>query len=116
MATLFADLVRDVTDLVRNEFALARTELAEKCDSVTGAIVLLTVGTLVSFAAILAALRTVVFLLAALIGEAAAGLVVGAAVLLPAMALVIWGRRRLKAEALTPRRTIAALHHEEDRR
>src|SRR3546814_14541331 len=72
MTTLFADLVREVTDLVRNEFALARAEFAEKADKVTGGVVLLALGALVSFAAIIAALRAFVFALAEILGEATA--------------------------------------------
>ena len=116
MATLFADLVQDVTDLVRNEFALARAELAEKADKVSGAIVLLTVGLLVSFAAVTAALRTVVFALSPLIGEGIAGLIVGGGVLLLGLLLILWGRRAMRARALAPRHTMNALHQEEERR
>ena len=116
MAALFADLVRDVTELVRNEFALARAELAEKADKVSGGIVLLTVGALVSFAAVIAVLRTLVFMLAAILGEAIAGLIVGGGTLLIGLLLILWGRRAMRARALAPRRTLNALHHEEERR
>src|SRR3546814_2606316 len=59
-----------ISDLVRNEFALARAEFAEKADKVTGGVVLLALGALVSFAAIIAALRAFVFALAEKIGRA----------------------------------------------
>ena len=116
MATLFADLVRDATRLVRSEFELARTELGEKADKVSGAIVLLIVGGLVSFAAVTAALRTLVFLLSPLIGEAVAGLIVGGGVLLVGLLLILWGRRSMRARALAPRRTLHTLRHEEQHR
>lgn len=116
MTTLFADLVHDVTELIRNEFALARAELAEKADKVTGAIVLLAVGTLVSFAAVTAALRTLVFLLAPLLGEGISGLIVGGGVLFVGLLLILWGRRSMRARALAPRRTLHTLESEEERR
>src|SRR3546814_16375684 len=73
MTTLFADLVREVTDLVRHEFALARAEFAEKADKVTGGGVMLALGALVSFEALTAALRAFGFALAGILGEAPAG-------------------------------------------
>src|SRR3546814_19411234 len=104
MTTLFADLVREVTDLVRNEFALARAEFAEKADKVTGGVVLLALGALVFFAAIIAALRAFVFALAEILGEAPAGLVFGGAALLIGLLLIARSEERRVGKAGVCRR------------
>ncbi len=116
MAGMFADVIRDLTALVRDEMALARAEIAEKVDRGTAGIMLLVLGALVFFAVLVAVLRVIVLVLAPLMGEAVAGGIVGGIVLLLGLVLIFWGRSALRAEALKPRRTMESLSHKEPTR
>jgi len=116
MAALFADLVRDLTGLIRNEIALARTELADKADRVTSGVMFLVLGALVFFAVLIAVLRVIVLGLAVVMGEAAAGGLVGGGVFILGGLLIWWGRHALRARSLAPRRTLNSLSHKETTR
>src|SRR5262249_27685479 len=92
------------------ETQLARAELNEKLNEASSAIALL------AGAAVLAIPALVILLQAAAIGleeagldPAIAALIIGAAVFIIAVILAVVGLRRLKAERLTPTRTLRQL-------
>jgi hypothetical protein len=100
VTALLADLVNEIGLLMRHEMALLRTELGE------------TVSRAGRGAAVMAA-GGVCMLGGFLVLLAAA--VLGLATVLPPWlsALLLFGRRRLTAEALAPRRTLNALREDQ---
>jgi len=110
---LVSDALTQMTALVRNEIQLARTEMAEKVSQAS-----IGVGMLVASAGVAIAVLVVLLLaIAALL--AAAGLPIWVAALLSAIigaglsAALAWaGVKRLKADALTPKRTIEQLQRD----
>ena len=110
---LVSDALTQVTALVRNEIQLARTEMSEKISQASIGLGMLAVSAGVAIAVLVVLLLA----LAALLTEA--GLPIWVAALLSAIigagvsAALAWaGAQRLKAEALTPKRTIEQLHRD----
>lgn len=110
LGELFADLARDMGTLLRQEVALARTELTAKASRLGQDVALLAVGGLIAYAGLLAIIGAVIIVLAAngvpwwlaalLVGLVAAGI---------GYFLVQKGLTALRREGLTPRQTIDSL-------
>ena len=106
---VFQDIVRDVHEIVRAEFRLAKAELREEA-----ARAVVSAGTMAAgaAAALLAAyflLWTIVFVLALVIPLWAAALIMTALLGITSAALIVAGRRRLEQVQVTPDRTVATL-------
>jgi Na+/H+ antiporter NhaC len=113
LGELFGDLARESSTLLRQEIALARTELAEKGTEVGKDIGRLAVGGAVAYAGFLAIIAAVI------IGLAAAGvpwwlsaLLVGLVVAGIGYALVQQGLTALKSVDLGPRQTVESLRED----
>ena len=110
---IFADLVRQVTGLIRNESQLARAEISEKIDSLSGAAVMIGAGAILVLPALVILLQALV---AALVergwNSAPAALLVGIATLALGSILCLVGLRRLKAVSLVPKKTIKQLQQD----
>ena len=110
---IIGSLVRQVTGLIRNESQLARAEISEKIDKLTGAAALIGAGAVL-------VLPALVILLQALVGALAergwspalAALLVGVGTLAIGAALVGIGLGRLKAVSLVPQKTIKQLQQD----
>ena len=110
---LISDALTQLTALVRNEIQLARTEMSEKVSRAS-----IGLGMVAASAALAIAVLVILLLaIAALIAQA--GLTTGLALLLVAIlgaclcAGLAWaGVQRLKAESLTPERTMEQLHRD----
>lgn len=111
LGALFSDLTRNMTTLLRQEVALARTELGEKVSQASRSAVSLVVGGVVVHMGILVLLGALVFVLVQLAGLPiwAAGLIVGAVVLIAGLIPLLAGLRGLKELELAPKRTIQTL-------
>jgi hypothetical protein len=109
LGQLFGDLAQELTTLVRQEIALATTELGEKATRTGRAIGSLAVGGLVAYAGLLALVAAAALLLGQVIPLWAATLVVGLVVGGIGYVLVQRGLTTLKQIELTPRRTVETI-------
>ena len=109
LGQLFADLSQQMTTLVRQEVALATTELGQKVAHVGRDIGFLALGGAVAYAGFLAIVAALILLLAALVPGWLAALIVGVVVGAIGYVLVRKGLAALKREDLAPRQTIDTL-------
>jgi len=110
LGELFADLARDMSKLVSQEIALARTELSDKASRIGKDIAFLAVGGMIAYAGLLAIIGAVIALLATFgIPLWVSALIVGLVVLVIGYFLVQRGITNLKREDLAPRQTIESL-------
>ena len=113
VSELISDALRQVSQLLRNEVALARAEVSENVkNAIRGSIMLVVAGVVA-----LPALFILMMALAAFLAEM--GLAASLAYLITAVigfviagVLAMIGMNRLKAERLVPNRTINQLHRD----
>lgn len=110
LGELFADLARDTSTLVRQEVALAKTEMTEKATKVGKDVASMAVGGAIAYAGLLALIAGVILGLGALgLPLWISALLVGAVVAVIGYVLIQRGRESLASEDLTPRQTIESL-------
>lgn len=109
LGDLFSELAAETGVLVRQEVALAQTELTQKATSVGKNVGFLVVGGAVGYAALLAVLAAVVIGLANFIPAWAAALIVGVIVGIVAFLMVSSALKSLKTTELTPHETVKSL-------
>ena len=110
LGDLFSELAEETSTLVRQEVALAQTELTEKATRVGKNVGFLVVGGAIGYAALLAVLAAVVIGLAVFIPTWLAALIVGIGVGATAYFLMISpALEALKKTDLTPRETVRSL-------
>lgn len=109
MKDLFSSLLRDLSDLVRQEIALARAETGEKVQQVSRGAVWLGVGGVLAFAGLLFVLLAVTLALATVMAPWLAALIVGIAAAVVGVMLLRAGQNRLSPRNLTPDRTVRTL-------
>jgi hypothetical protein len=114
---LIGDLAQETTTLVRKEVELAKAEMSEKIDKVTGALGSMVAGGAVLYGGFL------VLLVAAVAGldtvldrwyssQWLAPLIVGVVVLIVGYVMLSAGRKKLEKDALVPRRTLRSLQRD----
>jgi hypothetical protein len=114
IGSLFTDLARETSALVRTEVQLAKTEIVERASQFASGLVMLIAGGLLLYAAFL------VLLFAAALGLGQAfdwwasmpwlpPLIIGAIVAVIGIALLLKGRGDVRPANLVPRRTVASL-------
>ena len=110
---IFADLLKELTTLLRSEIRLARTEFSEKISLLGVSLGLVAVGAFLLLAALFLLLQSAV---AALIGfgfsPAVATLIVAAAVLVIGIGLLWFGLNRLHAKNLALKKTSGQLQRD----
>lgn len=106
LGELFSELANETSTLVRQEVALAQTELTHKAARVGKNVGFLAVGGAVAYAALLAVLAAVIIGLSNFIPAWAAALIVGALVGIVAYLLISSALNALKKTDLTPRETV----------
>jgi hypothetical protein len=112
LGDLFVDLTHEVTQFVRQEMTLAKTEMGQKASRIGKQVGFLVAGGAVAYAGFLTLLAAVVFLLArAGMSLGAAALLVGVVVAVIGGALVWKGIEALKSTDLVPRETLESLKH-----
>jgi hypothetical protein len=110
LGELFADLARDTGTLVRQEVALARTELTQKATQVGKNVGFLVAGGAVAYAGFLLILAAIAVGLGQLgVPWWLAALLVGAIVAIVGAVLVQRGLAALRRESLAPERTLETL-------
>ncbi len=109
LGDLFSELAAETGTLVRQEVALAQTELTQKATTVGKNVGFLAVGGAVGYAALLAVLAAVILGLANFVPAWAAALIVGAAVGIVAYLLISSGLKALQETNLIPTQTVETL-------
>lgn len=109
LGDLFSELASETSTLVRQEVALAQTELTQKATKVGKNVGFLVVGGAVGYAALLAIIAAVIIGLANFIPAWASALVVGVVVGIVAYLLISSALAALKKTDLTPRETVETL-------
>lgn len=113
LGELFSELTRETTTLVRQEVALAKTEMSHKAAEVGKDVGFLAAGALVAYAGFLVLIAMLVIALVQLgVTPWLAALVIGVVVLGAGGILVRAGLTKLKAQSLAPEKTMETL--EED--
>ena len=113
LGELFADLVQEMTTLVRQELVLARTELSQKATRVGRDIGFLALGGAVAYAGFLAIIAAIIIILAEIgLPWWLAALIVGIVVAGVGYVLVQRGLTALRREDLTPRQTVESLRED----
>ena len=110
---LLMHLVRQLTELIRSEGQLARAEISEKMEKVTGASIMIGAGAGLLLPALVILLQAAV---AALVeagwSAGLAALVVGVIALAIGGVLCAMGFQRLKAVSLVPQKTIRQIQED----
>jgi drug/metabolite transporter (DMT)-like permease len=112
--SLLAELVNNVTRLVRQELQLVQVETSEKTSQALEGVFVIIGGLLLAFAALLILLQAVVVGLAEFVEPWLASLIVGVVVAAIAFALIKYGQNSLKASSLIPDRTIRVMREQKD--
>lgn len=109
LGELFADLAGEVSNLVRQEVALAKAEVSQKAKFVGKNVGYLVIGGAVAYAAMLAILAAIAMLLARVMPDWGATLLVGVVVGCVGWMLIGKARSALQETELTPQQTVETL-------
>jgi len=110
LGELFSDLATDTSNLVKQEVALAQTELTQKAVKVGKNVGFLVVGGAVGYAAVLCFIAALVIGLGSLLGNYwLAALIVGIVVAVAAVVLILSAVSALKKTGLTPTQTVETI-------
>lgn len=113
VAGLLSDLASETGVLIRQEIALLKAEMQEKLGRLGIGAGALAAGGLVAFSGWLVLLAAAVLGLSNAVAPWLAALIVGVVVLVIGAALLFFGKSRIAADALTPRRTLNSLREDE---
>ena len=109
LGDLFGDLASDMSNLVRQEVNLAKVEITQKAKYVGRNVGYLVIGGAVAYAALLAILAGIIMLLAKVVPDWGAALIVGAVVGGIGWMLLGKAMMALQQADLTPRETVETL-------
>jgi len=109
LGDLFGDLATEMSNLVRQEVALAKVEVTQKAKYVGRNVGYLVVGGAVAYAALLAILAAIIMLLAKVMPNWGATLIVGVVVAGIGWMLIGKALMALQQADLTPRETVETL-------
>lgn len=116
LGALFSDLTRDTVELVRQEIALARTEVSQKVATAQRALTSMAIGVAVLLAGLILLLQALVAAVALVLPPQYAPwlspLLVGAVFALIGWVLLRGGREKLDADNLMPHRTMDSLRRD----
>ena len=113
LATLLSDLASETILLLRQELALLKAELHEKFNRIGQGAGALGAGALVAFSGWLVLLAAAVLGLATVVPPWLAALIIALLVLAIGVGLLLFGKNRFDAQALTPRRSLRSLREDE---
>ena len=109
LGDLFSDLASDMSNLVRQEVALAKLEVTQKAKYLGRNIGYLVVGGAVAYAGLLAVIAAIIMLLDRYMPAWGAALLVGVVVAVIAWLLIGKALAALQQAELTPRETVETL-------
>jgi hypothetical protein len=113
---LVSDLLRQASDLLQEELALARTEMSGKLPVAGRSVGMIAGGGALAYAGVLSIIAAAIIALHNVLPWWASALLVGVIVLLISYALIQMGMQNLKQTSLVPRRTIASFRGYQDLR
>lgn len=112
MTGLIGDILRDISDLIRQEVALAKVEASEKVTKMQVALAAIAIGGAVAFAGFIVLLDAAVYALAIVMGPLAERfpalppLIVGAIVVIVGIVMIKLGVDRFSANSMRLSRTM----------
>ena len=109
LGDLVGDLATEMSNLVRQEVALAKVEITQKAKYVGRNVGYLVIGGAVAYAALLAIIAAIIMLLAKVVPHWGAALIVGAVVGGIGWMLIGKAMTALQEADLTPRETVETL-------
>jgi hypothetical protein len=109
LGDLFGDLATEMSNLVRQEVALARVEISQKAKYAGRNVGYLVVGGAVAYAALLAVLAAIIMLLDRVMPAWGAALLVGLVVAAISWILIGKAMSALRQMEVTPRETVETL-------
>ncbi len=112
LGELFADLTDDLALLIRQEVALAKSEIGEEISKALGGAGSILYGGFIAIAGVFVLYAALILLLALVVPTWASALIIGGVFFLIGLILTIRGWADLKRMDLTPHRTVRTL--EED--
>jgi Putative Actinobacterial Holin-X, holin superfamily III len=113
VAALLSDLAGETSTLVRQEIALFKAELNEKLGRIGVGAGALAAGGVIAFSGWLALLAAAIIGLSYVLAPWLSALIVGVVVIALGVGLALFGKSRLRADALVPRRTLNSLREDE---
>ena len=112
LGELFSDLSQDLSNLMRKEVQLAKTEMSENISRTLKNALLLIVAALFVIFALFALIVAAICGLATVVAPWLAALIVAAALLVVAGALAMIGINALKKASLAPKETVRTLQED----
>ena len=113
VAALLSDLAGESSMLVRQEIALFKAELNEKLAQIGLGAGALAAGGVIAFSGWLALVAAAIIGLSYVLAPWLAALIIGIVVIALGAGPALFGKSRLKADALVPRRTLNSLREDE---
>ena len=113
VAALLTDLAGETSTLVRQEIALFKAELSEKLTRMGVGAGALAAGGVIAFSGWLALLAAAILGLSHAVAPWLSALIIGVVVIALGAGLALFGKSRLKVNALVPRRTLNSLREDE---
>jgi len=113
ISRLLSDLAGETAELFRQELTLFKAELQEKLSRAGIGAAALAAGALIAFSGWFFLLLAAVFALMIVVPAWAAALIVGVLVVAIGGVLALIGKGRMRADALTPERTLRALREDQ---
>lgn len=106
MGALFRDLFNDISELIRKEIELARTETMEKVSSASRGAISMAAGGFLAYAGLLFLLAALVMVLATWMPYWLSTVIVGGVVLIIGLIMVQAGRSTITKTNITPEKTV----------
>jgi hypothetical protein len=113
VAALLSDFAGETSTLVRQEIALFKAELSEKLTRMGVGAGALAAGGVIAFSGWLALVAAAILGLSHVLAPWLSALIIGVVVIAFGAALALFGKSRLKADALVPHRTLNSLREDQ---
>ena len=113
VAALLSELAGETSTLVRQEIALFKAELSEKLTRTGVGAGALAAGGVIAFSGWLALLAAAILGLSQVLAPWLSALIVAVVVIALGAGLALFGKSRLKADALVPHRTLNSLREDQ---
>jgi len=113
VAALLSDLAGETSALVRQEIALFKSELGESLARIGMGAGALAAGGVIAFSGWLALLAAAILGLSQVLAPWLSALIVAVVVIALGAGLALFGKSRLKADALVPHRTLNSLREDQ---
>jgi nucleoside permease NupC len=110
---LFAEALRETSDLAQKEFALLRTEVTQNIRTMAMGIGMMVAAAVFAIVALILLMDALVKWLATIVhSEALSALIVGGVLAIIAIGLGLYGRSMISSFSLTPKRTVRSIRRD----